>query len=472
MAWLDALNAFLWGLAADWITLVGLFLTLGLQFLPLRELPWTCRQLWQSFRDQRAGPGEISSFAALMTALGGTLGVGHLTGMAISLGVGGPGVVPWMWLVGVVGMGTKYSETFVAVRFRERDARGKAHGGPMEAIREGLGPSWSWLALLYAALGTLGVFGLGNGVQAQQLALGLQALSGLPPLPLGMAAAVLLGLVLAGGIGRISRVSTLVVPLMTLIYLVAVAVLLLRHGALVPTAVGEMVREAFHPKALGGGALALTVQTAVRAAVFANEAGLGTSGIAHAPASPADPVRQGALAMLANLVSLLVCSATGLLLLISGVLDHAQSLHPAPGAPHPAWELLGRDGTGLRLLREAFAWGSGGSVWVLDLCLVLFAFTTLMTFGYYGERCVTFLVGSGGRKPFRLVWIALLVLASSQGLPGLWGIADTLDALLALPNLLALLLLSGLIFRMVPGRVVGAAPEELGPEGGAVRGDS
>ncbi|MFM7265523.1 MAG: alanine:cation symporter family protein, partial [Cyanobium sp.] len=275
MAWLDALNAFLWGLTADWITLVGLFLTLGLQFLPLRDLAWACRQLWQSFRDQRAGAGEISSFAALMTALGGTLGVGHLTGMAISLGVGGPGVVPWMWLVGLVGMGTKFSETFLAVHFRQRDDRGRAHGGPMEAIREGLGPSWTWLAMLYAVLGTLGVFGLGNGVQAQQLALDLQALSGLPPLPLGMAAAALTGLVLAGGIARISRMATLVVPLMTLGYLGLVGTLLLRHSALLPAALVEMVREAFHPAALGGGALALTLQTAVRAAVFANEAGVG-----------------------------------------------------------------------------------------------------------------------------------------------------------------------------------------------------
>lgn len=471
MGWLDALNAFLWGLAADWITLVGLFLTLGLQFLPLRALPWTCRQLWQSFRDQRAGAGEISSFAALMTALGGTLGVGHLTGMAISLGVGGPGVVPWMWLVGLLGMGTKFSETFLAVRFRERDARGRAHGGPMEAIREGLGPSWTWLAVVYAALGTLGVFGLGNGVQAQQLALGLHQLSGLPPLPLGMAAAALTGLVLAGGMVRISRVSTLLVPLMSLGYLGAVAALLLRHAPLLPEALAQMMRQAFHPAALGGGALALTVQTAVRAAVFANEAGLGTSGIAHAPASPADPVRQGAIAMLANLVSLLVCSATGLLLLVSGVLDHAVPHHPGPGTAHKAWELLGRDGTGLRLLREAFAWGSGGSVWLLDLCLVLFAFTTMVTFGYYGERCVTFLVGSKGRKPFRLVWIAALVLSSSQSLPGLWGVADTLDALLALPNLLALLLLSGLIFRTVPGRVVGAS-EGMAAEEDALDGDS
>ena len=215
MGWLEALKSFLWGPSADWISLVGLFLSLGLQLQPLRRLPWACGQLWHSLLDRRAEPGEIGSAAALMTALGGTLGVGHLTGMAISLGVGGPGVVPWMWLLGLVGLATKYSEVFLAVRFRQRDGRDAVIGGPMEAIRHGLGPHWNWLAMVYAGLGTVAVFGLGNGVQAQQLALGLQALSGLPPLPLGMAAAVLLGLVLAGGIGRISRVSTLVVPLMT-----------------------------------------------------------------------------------------------------------------------------------------------------------------------------------------------------------------------------------------------------------------
>jgi AGCS family alanine or glycine:cation symporter len=214
------------------------------------------------------------------------------------------------------------------------------------------------------------------------------------------------------------------------------------------------------------------VQTAVRAVVFANEAGLGTSSIVHAPASPADPVRQGAIAMLSNLVSLLVCSATGLLLLISGVLEQSVRPHAALGSGHSAWELMGKEGAGLQLLRQAFAWGSGGNVWILDLCLVLFAFTTLVTFGYYGERCLAFLVGSRGRKPFRLVWIGVVVLASSQSMPGLWGIADTLDALLALPNLLALLLLSGLIFRTVPGRVVGAAPEGMAPEGGPLDGDS
>lgn len=442
MAWLEALNSFLWGLAADWITLVGVFLSLGLQLLPLQRLPWACREFWRSLRDRRAGPGEISSFAALMTALGGTLGVGHLTGVAISLGVGGPGVLPWMWLVALVGMATKYSETFLAVRFRQRDAHGQVVGGPMEAIRHGLGRRWSWLAMLYAALATLGVFGLGNGVQAQQLALGVQELSGTPPLLTGLVVAPLLWLALAGGLPRISRLCTLLVPLMTVSYLVAVALVLLSHAAQVPPLLGRMVAEAFRPAALAGSALGLTVHTAVRGAVFANEAGLGTASIAHASASPADPVRQGAIAMLGNLVSLLVCSATGLLVLASGVLE------PLQGADgHVHWPLLGRGVLGLQMLREAFLWGAAGSRWIVDVSLALFALTSLLAFGYYGERCLTFLLGGRGRRPFRLAWVGVLVLACGHSLPGLWWMAETIEALMVLPNLLALLLLSSLVFR-------------------------
>lgn len=439
MPWIARLHEFLWGLTADWVTLVGLFLTLGLQFLPLRRLPWACGLLWQAIWNRQAGPGEISSLAALMTSLGGTLGIGHLSGIAVSLSVGGPGVVPWMWLIALVGMATRFSETYLAVRFRQHDDRGQVIGGPMQAIRHGLGPRWNGLAVLFALLATVGVFGLGNGVQAQQLALGLQQLSGLPPLPLGMLAAALIALVLQGGLARISRISLLLVPAMTLLYLLAVVLLVARHGALLPGVLHRMLDEAFKPQALAGGTLGLMLRTAVRSAVFANEAGLGTTPIAHAAAAPADPLRQGAIAMLGNLISVLVCTATGVLLLISGVLD----------APHRPPSFLNGDPTGLGMLRRAFEWGLPGSAWIASLCLVLFAFTTLISFGYYGERYLTFLTGPRGRRPFQLAWIAVLALASSQALPGLWGIGNTLDALMVLPNLLALLLMSGTVFQAV-----------------------
>jgi AGCS family alanine or glycine:cation symporter len=443
MATLELLHGFLWGLTADWITLVGVFLSLGLQLLPLRALPWACGQLLASLRDPPPGPGEISSLGALMTALGGTLGIGHLTGMAISLGVGGPGVLPWMWLIGLVSLATRYCETFLAVRFRRRNERGEVVGGPMEAIRAGLGFHWRGLATLYAALATVGVFTLGNGVQAQELAAGLGQLSGLPPLVAGMAAAALLWVALAGGLPRISRICTVLVPVMSGGYLLAAGLLLGRHAPLLPGLLAQMGREAFGPQALAGGALAITVRAAVRTTVFTSEAGLGVASIAHAPASPADPVRQGALAMLAGVMSLLVCSASGLLLLMSGVLE----------TNRPRGDFLAGGGGGLEPLRRAFVWAGGdGGAWIPLLCLVAFAFTTLLAFGYYGERCCIDLVGPRGQRPFRLLWIGVLVLASSQGLPGLWGLGNTMDALMALPNLLALLLLSGAVFRATRAR--------------------
>jgi AGCS family alanine or glycine:cation symporter len=270
----------------------------------------------------------------------------------------------------------------------------------------------------------------------------VQELSGAPPLLTGLVAAPLLWLALAGGLPRISRLCTLLVPLMTVGYLVGVALVLASHAAQVPPLLGRMVAEAFRPAALVGGAVGLTVHTAVRAAVFANEAGLGTASIAHASASPANPVRQGAIAMLGNLVSLLVCSATGLLVLASGVLE------PLQGADgHVHWPLFGRGALGLQMLREAFLWGAAGSRWIVDVSLTLFAFTSLLAFGYYGERCLTFLLGGRGRRPFRLAWVGVLLVACSQSLPGLWGAAETIEALMVLPNLLALLLLSSLVFR-------------------------
>jgi alanine or glycine:cation symporter, AGCS family len=441
---LESVQNFLWGLTADWVTLVGVFLTLGLQFLPLKRLPWSLLQLGLALRHRTAGSGEISAIAALMTSLAGTLGIGHLSGMAISLRVGGPGIIPWMWLIALVGMATRFSETFLAVRFRQRDPRGLWIGGPMEAIRHGLGPHWNLLAVLFALFATIGVFGLGNGVQAQQLALGLHQLSGLPPLPLGMVTAALVWLALRGGLPRISRLALLVVPAMTLLYLMVVTVLLGLHADRLPAALSRMLEQAFHPQVLAGGSLALMVRTAVRTAVFANEAGLGTSPIAHAAASPADPLRQGAIAMLGNLISVLVCTATALLLLSSGVLD----------SQGPITNRLGGEPDGLLLLQEAFQWGLAGSGWIATTSLVLFAFTTLVTFGFYGERCLTFVVGPRGRRAFQLAWIGALVLASSQAVPDLWGLGNTLDALMVLPNLLALVLLSGTVFQSV----VGATP--------------
>ena len=442
MALLEALHRFLWGLTADWTTLVGLFLTLGLQFLPLRQLPRTCLDYLRTLRHRGTGPGEISSLAAHMTSLGGILGVGHLSGMAITLNVGGPGVVPWMWVVGLLGLATKHAETFLAVRFRQPGPRGLLVGGPVEVIRAARGPRWEWLALLTAALGCLGVFGAGNGVQARQLTSGLSELTGQPPLLLAMLAAALIGWMLQGGLPRIGRLSALLVPLMVISWLALTLVGLAGHAGAVGEAVQRMLNEAFTPRALAGGGLALTLRTAVLMSVFTTETGMGTTAIAHAAASPADPALQGRLAGIGNLISLLVCTATALLLLVSGVLDGV-------GVP---------DGDGLNdsgataLLRLAWSRCAPGGDWLVCLALALFAFTTLLSFGHYGERFATALLGSKARHPFQLLWLLAIVISATPVFPKIWGISQVLDALMVLPNLLLLLLLSNGFFHAVVGR--------------------
>lgn len=439
---MEALHRFLWGLTADWTTLVGLFLTLGLQVLPLRQLPRACLDLLVMLRQRQAGPGEISSRAAHMASLGGILGVGHLTGMAITLSAGGAGVVPWMWVVGLLGMATKQAETFLAVRFREPGPRGVYVGGPVEVIRAARGRRWEWLAVLAAALGSLGVFGAGNSVQARQLTAGLNQLTGQPPLLLAMLAAALIAWLLHGGLPRIGRLSALLVPLMLLGYLSLTVAGLAQHGPALGAALRRMLSEAFSPRALAGGGLALTVRTAVLMSVFTTESGMGTTSIAHAAASPADPGFQGRLAGIGNVISLLVCTATALLLLVSGVLE--------TGGAHGLDAL--NDSGAIRLLQLAWSRCAPGGDWIVSVWLVLFAFTTLLSFGYYGERFFCGLVGSRGRLPFRVLWLLATVIAARPVFPEIWGFSQVLEALMVLPNLLLLLLLSNSFFHAVVGR--------------------
>ena len=448
MPWSKALHDFLWGLTADWIVLVGLFLTLGLQFQTVLRLPWALRLLIQAISRRRKGAGEISSIHAFTTALGGTMGMGHLSGMAVSLSIGGPGVVPWMWVVAMLGLATRYSETFLGVRFRQRDKHGQVIGGPMEAIEAGLGPNWKLLAMLYALCGSVGMFGFGNGLQAQQLSQAVHQISGLPPLAIAEAKHPHAA---AQGLHRISNASMVVVPAMLMLYLPATVVLLALHAPDLPRAIQTMLSEAFAPRALGGGALALILRTAVRTATLTNDAGLGTTAISFAAAAPADPRRQGWLAMLINLISVGVCTATALVLMLSGVLDRSGGLQSS----------FSDSRRGLELLEEAFRIHWPGSDWLPCIAVGLFAFTTLMTFGFYGERCFTFLVGQRGREPFRLMWIGFAALASIHAIPSLWMLANLLGGLMVLPNLLMLLMLSRTVF--LPSLLANAVVEGAKP---------
>ncbi len=426
-----ALHAFVWGLLADWVCFVAVFLCLGLNFGPWRLIPYGLRQLWRSLRHPGVPPGdgELDSGTAFLVTLGGTVGIGNITGVALAVSLGGPGVLAWLWAVSLVGMALKFAETALAVRFRRPQADGSVLAGPMLTIRRGLHRRWRALAGMFAAMTVLSAFGSSNGLQIGQLAAVMAQDLGSPPLLTGLVTALATAAVISGGLRRVGRVATLLVPLMVLGYGLAMAALLLAHGPDLRPALEQVLAGALAPRAIAAGGLAVTISAAVRLAVFSNEAGTGSAAIVQAAARPADPLRQGSIAMLGNLVDTALCSATGLLLIASG----------ASGA--------GTAVASLAMVDAAMGWARPGSQWISHLAIVLFSFTTILSAAVVAERCLLFLAGARWRLAFRCCWCAALVLLAPFGGSSLWLIAELLEALVVLPNLLSLLLLSPLLFQ-------------------------
>jgi AGCS family alanine or glycine:cation symporter len=426
---LSQINGVVWGPATLWlIGLTGLYLMLGLRFMPLLRIGFGFRQAIASIRSSE-GEGDVSAFESLATALAATIGTGNVAGVAGAIAVGGPGAVFWMWVIAFVGMATKYAESVLAVHYREVDDLGEHVGGPMYFIRNGLGPRWAWLGVLFALFGTLAGFGIGNGVQAHEMAKALYESLAIPPLATGLVTAVLAYLVLIGGIERIGKVAELVVPLMAGVYVVGSLLILLLHIDKVPGAFGVIFSNAFSGQAAAGGALGTVIQKGIARGIFSNEAGLGTAPIAQAAAKPGDPVLQGSVAMLGTFIdTLVICTMTALVIVASGLYDSGAQ--------------------GVTLTMAAFDWGLPGGKWLVTFATVFFTATTILGWGYYSERCLEFLVGTGGIKPFRYVWVAVVVLGSVASFEAIWTIADILNGMMAIPNLIGLLLLSGTVFRL------------------------
>lgn len=426
---LSQISGVVWGPATLWlIGLTGLYLMLGLRFMPLLRIGFGFRQAIASIRSSK-GEGDVSAFESLTTALAATIGTGNVAGVAGAIAVGGPGAVFWMWVIAFVGMATKYAESLLAVHYREVDDLGEHVGGPMYFIRNGLGPRWAWLGVLFALFGTLAGFGIGNGVQAHEMAKALQESLGIPTLATGVVMAVLAYLVLIGGIERIGKVAEVVVPLMAAVYVVGSVVILLLHIDKIPGAFGVIFGNAFSGQAAAGGALGTVIQKGIARGIFSNEAGLGTAPIAQAAAKPGDPVLQGSVAMLGTFIdTLVICTMTALVIVASGLYDSGAQ--------------------GVTLTMAAFDWGLPGGKWLVTFATVFFTATTILGWGYYSERCLEFLVGTGGIKPFRYVWVAVVVLGSVASFEAIWTIADILNGLMAIPNLIGLLLLSGTVFRL------------------------
>jgi AGCS family alanine or glycine:cation symporter len=427
------LNGIVWGPVMLVLILgTGLFLSVGLRFMPLRHLGYGFRQLWIGRKPE--GEGDITPFNALMTSLSATIGTGNIAGVGTAIAIGGPGAVFWMWCTALVGMATKYAEAVLAVNYREVDEEGRHVGGPMYYIKNGLGAHWKWLGTAFAVFGAIAGFGIGNMVQANSVADAMNANLGASKLVVGLVMAAVVFAVLIGGIKRIAQVAGKLVPLMAVAYITGGLIVILANLTEVPAALGLIISEAFTPTAATGGfagaGVMLAVQMGVARGIFSNEAGLGSAPIAHAAAETDDPVRQGTVAMLGTFIdTIIVCTITALVIVMTGMWSSGES--------------------GAALSSAAFGVGLPGfGQWVVTFGLVIFAFTTVMGWSVYGERCVEYLFGVKAIMPFRILWVLAIPLGATVKLGFVWLLADTLNALMAVPNLVALLLLSPVVFRL------------------------
>ena len=427
------LNGIVWGVPMLVLILgCGLFLTVGLRLLTILKIPFGFKMLWEG--RVPGGEGEISPFNALMTSLSATIGTGNIAGVATAIFLGGPGAVFWMWMTALVGMATKYAEAVCAVRYREEDERGKHVGGPMYYIKNGLGENWRWLAVCFALFAGIAGFGIGNMVQSNSIANALNANFAIPEWLTGVVLVVLVGAVLLGGIERIAAVAGKLVPVMAIGYILAGSLVLLLNIGAIPAAFALIFTHAFSPAAATGGFAGAAVWAAIRfgvaRGVFSNEAGLGSAPIAHAAAQTKGPVSQGLVAMLGTFIdTIIVCSFTALAILVTGAWTSGE--------------------TGAALTSHAFNLalpGVGG--YIIAVSLAVFAFTTILGWSYYCERSLEYLFGVKIIMPFRAVWSLAALVGATVKLSFVWLLADTLNALMAIPNLIALLLLSPVVFKI------------------------
>ena len=430
--WITRLAGIVWGdfVLIPMLALVGIYLTLGLRAMPWRYLPYAIHLLRQPLKP--GIQGEISPFQALTTALSATIGTGNIAGVATAIYFGGPGAIFWMWVIALFGMATKYSEALLAVKFRETDHNGQYVGGPMYYIRNGLGANWKWLAGAFALFGMVAAFGIGNMVQSNSVADVLSSTYAIPPYVTGLSIALAAGSVIIGGVRRIADVAERLVPLMAVCYIVAAVTILVLNARVVPEAFATIIDNAFSGAAAGGGFLGATVWMAIRwgfaRGIFSNESGLGSAAIAHAAAKTDNAVHQGMVAMLGTFIdTIIVCSLTALVIIVTG-----------------AW-VSGEQGASMSAIAFSSGLGATGSH-IVALGLAVFAFTTIIGWSYYGERCAAYLFGTGVIPLYRAVWIAAILVGAMFKLNLIWAFADLFNGLMAVPNLIAILLLSPIIF--------------------------
>ena len=457
---IGSLNSIVWGVPMLALLLgTGLYLMVGLGFMPLRRIPYAFGQLVHGGRRHAGEEGDVSPFGALMTALSSTVGTGNIAGVAVAIAIGGPGALFWMWMTAFVGMATKYAEGVLAVQFREVDEDGRHVGGPMYYIKNGMGKSWIWLGGLFAFFGISASFGTGNYIQVVSVSDALNNTYGVPIWMSGVVLAVLAGAVILGGIQRIAGVAGKLVPAMAAFYFTAGVIVILLNLDGVPGAFALVFSSAFGFDAAAGGfsgaLLMLAMQRGVARGIFSNEAGQGSAPIAHAAAKNKDPVNQGVIAMLGTFIdTIVICTITGLAILTAGVIPpECNAITLITGGELPAI-----CDTGPPITIAAFEQSLPGiGKHIVTISLALFAFTTILGWSYYGERCAEYLFSEKAVLPYRIVYVGVVFGASLLLYTGddmdavintIWLSTDTLTGLMAAPNLIALLALSPLVFRM------------------------
>jgi len=427
------LNGIVWG-PPFMVLLIGtgLILTIRLGFFQFTHLGYSWKQTFGRFfgKEVEEEGGAITSFQAISSAMAATIGVGNIAGVSTALFLGGPGAVFWMWISALVGMATKFGEASLGVKYRHIDEEGNVQGGVMYYIEKGLGSSWKWLAVLYAFLAGIAALGIGNMVQANTMASALNEGFNVPFAVTGVAAIVLVGAVILGGIKRIALTAEKIVPFMTVVYVVGAVIILILNVNRIPAAFGDIFYYAFNPRAGAGGVIGWTIAMRYGFArgIFSNEAGLGAASIVHAQAKNT-PTRQGMWGIWEVFIdTIIVCTMTALVVLVTGVIDS--------GA------------TGAALASSAFSTGlpgPGGHIVLLGL--TLFSYTTMLTWCFYGEKSWEYIFGKGIVLPYRLIFLGFLFVGAVGGLTLIWDIADTLNGLMAAPNLIALLVLSGVLMK-------------------------
>lgn len=428
----STINGIVWG-PPMLILLVGtgVLLTFRLKALQFSNLIYAHKMIFKKNEDSE---GDITNYQALTTAIAATIGTGNIAGVATAIAAGGPGAVFWMWVTGLVGMATKYAEAVLAVKYRVKDKRGEMAGGPMYYIEKGLG--MKWLAVLFAFFGAVAAFGIGNMVQANSVADAIYTTFGVSHWITGLLLVIFTAVVLLGGIKSIGKVTALLVPIMAVFYVLGGSVVIIKNAALVPAAFASIFSDAFTGNAVAGGALGTVIRYGVARGVFSNEAGLGSAPIAAAAAKTDHPVRQALASMTQTFIdTLVVCSFTALAILTSGLVG---TINPATGEAY----------TGAALTTTAFnntLPGVGGLI--VAVGIIFFAYSTILGWSYYGEKCLEYLVGEKGVIFYRVAFVLFIMVGALSGLQFIWDLADTMNGLMALPNLIGLVGLSGIVVK-------------------------